>query len=188
MNLKTSLVSIIGPTQPERAQPQPPMTLPDGKWVGLDYPRRIPPLHRRGLRRWQRGVLALIRVLAGETYDYTCFRVTARLPGKVMPLHTLFFTQLLQHGRIPGADSERIVIRVAWRAGGQYEYAHHTRMALALLGRGGVHGQTNFSLWGEMAGRNVGSGSFGSPTLRPATLLGSQPVSSRHLGWREPGT
>ncbi len=31
-----------------------------------------------------------------------------------MPLHTLFFTQLLQHGRIPGADSERIVIRVAW--------------------------------------------------------------------------
>jgi len=130
MNLKTSLVSIIRPTQPGRAKPQPPMTLPDGKWIQLDYPRRIPPLHRRELRLWQRGVLTLIRVVAGETYDYTCFRVTARL-GKVMPFHTLFFMQLLR-GRIPDADTERIVIRVAWRAGGQYEYAHHTRMALAL--------------------------------------------------------
>jgi alkylhydroperoxidase family enzyme len=131
MSLKTTLVSIVRPSDAERAQPQAPMTLPDGKWIQLDYPRRIPPLHRRELRLWQRGVLTLIRVLTGETYDYTCFRVTARL-GKVMPLHTLFFTQLLQHGRIPGADSERIVIRVAWRAGAQYEYAHHTRMALAL--------------------------------------------------------
>jgi hypothetical protein len=60
---------------------------------------------------------------------------------------------------------------------------------LASLGEGGVHDQTKFALWGEVAGRNVGSGSSGSPTLRPATLLGPQPVSSdRHLGWREPGT
>ena len=57
--------------------------------------------------------------------------MTARL-GRVFPLHTLFFFQLLQHGRIPHADSERIVIRVAWRMGCQYEFAHHTRMALEL--------------------------------------------------------
>jgi 4-carboxymuconolactone decarboxylase len=131
MNLKTTLKSIIHQANPEDAEPQAPITLPDGKWIELDYPRRIPPLQRRELRLRQRAFLTLIRVLAGETYDYTCFRVTARL-GKVMPLHTLFFTQLLQHGRIPGADSERIVIRVAWRAGCQYEYAHHTRMAMAL--------------------------------------------------------
>jgi 4-carboxymuconolactone decarboxylase len=131
MSLKTSIVSIIRPSDPERAEPQAPMKLPDGKWIELDYPRRIPPLHRRELRLWQRAFLTLIRVLAGETYDYTCFLVTARL-GKVMPLHTLFFSQLLQHGRIPGDDSERVVIRVAWRAGCQYEYAHHTRMAMAL--------------------------------------------------------
>ena len=48
------------------------------------------------------------------------------------PLHTLFFSQLLQHGRIPQADSEQIVVRVAWRMRCQYEYAHHTRMALEL--------------------------------------------------------
>jgi len=131
MNIKTSIVSILHPSDPDRAKPQVPMKLPHGKWIEQDYPRRIPPLQRRELRLWQRGFLTLIRVLAGETYDYTCFLVTARL-GKVMPLHTLFFTQLLQHGRIPGADSERVVIRVAWRAGCQYEYAHHTRMAMAL--------------------------------------------------------
>ncbi|HTQ18124.1 carboxymuconolactone decarboxylase family protein [Mycobacterium sp.] len=131
MNIKTTIRSIVRPTDPEDAAPQPPITQPDGKWIEMDYPRRIPPLQSRELRLWQRGFLTLIRVLAGETYDYTCFRLTARL-GKVMPLHTLFFTQLLQHGRIPGDESERIVIRVAWRAGCQYEYAHHTRMALEL--------------------------------------------------------
>ena len=123
--------SIIRPTDPAHASPKAPIALPDGEWIGLDYPGRIPALPRSEQRLWQRGFLTLIRTLAGETYDYTCFGVTARL-GKVMPLHTLFFTQLLQHGRIPGADSERIVIRVAWRGGCQYEYAHHTRMALEL--------------------------------------------------------
>jgi alkylhydroperoxidase family enzyme len=131
MSLKTALVAVVRPSDPEQADPQEPITLPQGTWTEFDYPRRIPPLQRSELRLWQRGFLTLIRVLAGETYDYTCFRVTARL-GKVMPLHTLFFTQLLQHGRIPGADSERIVLRVAWRAGCQYEFAHHSRMALAL--------------------------------------------------------
>lgn len=131
MNSLTRLISVVRPADPEHADQQAPITLPDGTWIEQDYPNRIPPLHRHELRLWQRAFLALIRVLAGETYDYACFLVTARL-GKVMPLHTLFFTQLLQHGRIPAADSERIVIRVAWRAGCQYEYAHHTRMAMAL--------------------------------------------------------
>jgi len=131
MNITTSIRSIVRQTDPERALPQAPMRLPAGKWIELDYPGRIPPLQPREIPLWLRGFLAVIRVLAGETYDYTCFRVTARL-GKVMPLHTLFFTQLLQHGSISNADNERIVIRVAWRAGCQYEYAHHTRMALEL--------------------------------------------------------
>jgi 4-carboxymuconolactone decarboxylase len=127
MNLKTRLRR----TDPRDAVPQPPMALPEGQWIGLDYPRRIPALGRRELRRWQRMFLTGIRLGAGDTYDYTCFLVTARL-GRVFPLHTVFFSQLLQHGRIPQADSEQIVIRVAWRMGCQYEYAHHTRMALEL--------------------------------------------------------
>ena len=127
MTLKTRLRR----TDPTGAEPQPPMTLPDGHWIGFDYPGRIAPLTRRELRPWHRLFLAGIRLGAKDTYDYTCFLVTVRL-GRVFPLHTLFFSQLLQHGRIPQADSERIVIRVAWRMGCQYEFAHHTGMALEL--------------------------------------------------------
>lgn len=131
MSRINAVLSKIRPGAPEDAPPQPAMTLPEGNWIGLEYPRRIPPLTRRELRLWQRVFLAAIRIGAHETYDYTCFGLTARL-GRVFPLHTIFFTQLLQHGRIPQADSERVVIRVAWRGGVEYEYAHHTRMALEL--------------------------------------------------------
>jgi hypothetical protein len=98
----TSILSRIRRTDPKDAEPQPPMTLPDGQWIVLDYPSRIPPLTRRELRLWQRMFLAGIRLGAGDSYDYTCFLVTARL-GRVFPLHTLFFSQLLQRGRIPQA-------------------------------------------------------------------------------------
>lgn len=131
MPRNTSVLSVFRPDDPQAAAPQPPIVLPAGTWIGLDYPRRIPPLRRRELRRWQRAFLTAIRLGARDTYDYTCFLVTARL-GRVFPLHTVFFSQLLQHGRIPRADSERVVIRVAWRMGCQYEYSHHTRMALEL--------------------------------------------------------
>lgn len=114
MSRITAIVSKFRPGAPESALPQPPIALPEGTWVGLDYPRRIPPLTRRELPIWQRLFLTAIRIGADETYDYTCFGITGRL-GKVFPLHTIFFTQLLQHGRIPKADSERIVIRVAAR-------------------------------------------------------------------------
>lgn len=141
----TSTVSKIRPSDPRAAAPQPPFALPDGKWTGLDYPNRIPPLTKRELRLWQRAFLTAIRIGAGENYDYTCFGLTARL-GRVFPLHTVFFTQLLQHGSIPQADNERVVIRVAWRCGVQYEYAHHTRMALELgVSRAEIESLTNES-------------------------------------------
>lgn len=145
MSTKASILSLIRPSDPGRAAAQPPMALPDGHWIGLDYPRRIPPLNRRDLKLWQRMFLAAIRLGAGDPYDYTCFLVTARL-RRVFPLHTLFFSQLLQHGAIPQADSERIVIRTAWRMGCPYEYAHHTRMALQLgVPRAEVESLTNES-------------------------------------------
>ena len=43
MTLKTRLRR----TDPTGAEPQPPMTLPDGHWIGFDYPGRIAPLTRR---------------------------------------------------------------------------------------------------------------------------------------------
>lgn len=145
------LLSRIRTSNPSKANPQPSVRLPDGKWIGLDHPNRIPPLTRAELPRWQRLFLTAIRVGAGDNYDYTCFLVTARL-GRVFPLHTVFFSQLLQHGRIPQADSERIVTRVAWRMGCQYEYAHHTRMAMELgVSRAEVESLTDDSsdTWSE---------------------------------------
>ena len=69
MTLKTRLRR----TDPTGAEPQPPMTLPDGHWIGFDYPGRIAPLTRRELRPWHRLFLAGIRLGAKDTYDYTCW-------------------------------------------------------------------------------------------------------------------
>lgn len=138
-----SLLHALRPTDPRRAPRQPQITLPPGNWHELDHPRRIPPLSRPELTWWPRAFLAAIRIGAGDSYDYTCFLVTARL-GRAFPLHTLFFTQLLQHGAIAQADNECVVVRVAWRMGCQYEYAHHTRMALELgVPRATVESLTN---------------------------------------------
>jgi 4-carboxymuconolactone decarboxylase len=106
-----------------------PFTLPEGSWQGDLYPRRIPPLPRSRQRLFQRVFLAAIRRSTREKYDYNCFLVLARL-GRIFPIHAMLVSQLLRGGAISPADTERIVIRVAWRMGCQYEYAHHTRLAL----------------------------------------------------------
>lgn len=104
-------------------------TLPQGEWQGELYPRRIPPLPRGQQRLFQRFFLGVIRRSAHEKYDYNCFLVLARL-GRIFPVHAMLVGQLLRGGAIAGADTERIIIRIAWRMGCQYEYAHHTHLAL----------------------------------------------------------
>ncbi|WAJ45066.1 carboxymuconolactone decarboxylase family protein [Mycobacterium sp. Aquia_216] len=108
---------------------QPPFVVPEGDWQGELYPRRIPPLPRAQQRLFHRFFLAAIRRSAHENYDYNCFLVLARL-GRIFPIHAMLVGQLLRGGTISPADTERIIIRIAWRMGCQYEYAHHTRMAL----------------------------------------------------------
>ena len=107
---------------------QPRFQLPKGDWQGELYPRRIPPLPRGQQRMFQRFFLAVIRRSAREKYDYNCFLVTARL-GRIFPIHAMLVRQLLRGGAISPPDTERVIIRIAWRMGCQYEYAHHTRMA-----------------------------------------------------------
>lgn len=113
-------------TNPPVAQPR--FSLPEGDWQGHRYPGRIPPLPRGQQRLFQRFFLAVIRRTAREDYDYNCFLVLARL-GRIFPIHAMLVGQLLRGGAIDPADTERIIIRIAWRMGCQYEYAHHTRMA-----------------------------------------------------------
>lgn len=108
---------------------QPAFTLPEGGWHGDRYPGRIPPLLRGEQGLFQRFFLGAIRRRTRESYDYNCFLVLARL-GRIFPVHAMLVAQLLRGGAISPADTERVIIRVAWRMGCQYEYAHHTRMAL----------------------------------------------------------
>jgi 4-carboxymuconolactone decarboxylase len=110
------------------SETQPPFGLPEGSWQGDLYPQRIAPLPRNRQRLFQRFFLALIRRSTREKYDYNCFLVLARL-GRIFPIHAMLVGQLLRGGAIAPADTERIIVRVAWRMGCQYEYAHHTRMA-----------------------------------------------------------
>jgi 4-carboxymuconolactone decarboxylase len=102
--------------------------LPQGDWQDALHPRRIPPLPRSRQNRFQRFFLAIIRRSAREKYDYNCFLVLARL-GRIFPIHAMLVGELLRGGAISGADTERIVIRIAWRMGCEYEYAHHTQRA-----------------------------------------------------------
>lgn len=122
----TSLLRRNRPTNPTAIHPH--VSLPEGSWQGELYPGRIPPLPRGQQRLFHRFFLAVIRRSAQETYDYNCFLVLARL-GRIFPIHAMLVGQLLRGGAIAPADTERIIIRIAWRMGCQYEYAHHTRMA-----------------------------------------------------------
>jgi 4-carboxymuconolactone decarboxylase len=108
---------------------KPPFALPKGDWQGALYPARVPPLTRKERNVFQRLFLAIIRRSSGDPYDYNCFLVTARL-GRLFPIHTLLVSELLRGGKISPPDTERVIIHVASRLGCQYEYAHHTRMAL----------------------------------------------------------
>ena len=124
-----TLLQRIYPGKSKTPAARPSFALPKADWQGDQFPRRVPPLPRGQQRLFHRFWLAVIRRGAGDSYDYNVFLVLARL-GRIFPIHALLVSQLLRAGSINPSDTERIIIRVAWRMGSQYEYAHHTRMAL----------------------------------------------------------
>lgn len=75
-----------------------------------------------------RFFLKVIRKRTKEDFDYTVFTTLARL-GRIFPVHAYFVSQLLYKGRIPVADKERVILRVAHHMGCAYEWAHHSVMA-----------------------------------------------------------
>src|SRR5205809_1022004 len=106
---------------------QNPVQLPPGEWTLFTSPR-VAPADPSTLGRVARGVLWLVRRQTKEAADYNVFLVLARL-GKLFPAHTVFLSQLLGHTRLSGAEKELVVLRVAWRLGCAYEYAHHHHSA-----------------------------------------------------------
>lgn len=104
--------------------------LPAGEWTLFDTPR-VPPAPRASLGRVARGLLWMVRRQTKEPDDFNVFLVFARL-GRLFPAHSVFLSQLLGKTRLSGQEKELIVLRVAWRLGCAYEYAHHHRSAQEL--------------------------------------------------------
>ncbi|MFJ8156296.1 carboxymuconolactone decarboxylase family protein [Streptomyces sp. NPDC094468] len=104
-----------------------PRGLPAGDWH-LNGATRIAPLPRAERSTSVRFFLKVIRKVTREDFDYTVFTTLARL-GRIFPVHAYFVSQLLYKGRIPVADKERVILRVAHRTGCAYEWAHHSVMA-----------------------------------------------------------
>ncbi|MEU4883154.1 carboxymuconolactone decarboxylase family protein [Streptomyces althioticus] len=103
--------------------------LPPGDWHHL--PRaRVEPAAPRSLGPTARLVLRLIRRRARVPRDYNVFRTLARLRG-IFPAHAVFLSQILLKGRLPVAEKELVILRVAWRQGCVYEWSLHSPMATA---------------------------------------------------------
>ncbi|MFJ9352478.1 carboxymuconolactone decarboxylase family protein [Streptomyces sp. NPDC101237] len=122
-------------TQTVHAQPASPGGRPDGTPRGLpagnwhlNGATRIAPLPHEERSASVRFFLKVIRKVTREDFDYTVFTTLARL-GRIFPVHAYFVSQLLYKGRIPVADKERVILRVAHRMGCAYEWAHHSVMA-----------------------------------------------------------
>lgn len=104
--------------------------LPAGQWNVLDRPR-VPPLSSARVPIAARFVMAVIRRVEKTTQNYSVFTTFARL-GSIFPAHMVFLSQLLKRGRIPQAEKEIVILRVAWRLGCVYEWGHHVEMAKRL--------------------------------------------------------
>ncbi|MFJ6307509.1 carboxymuconolactone decarboxylase family protein [Streptomyces althioticus] len=103
--------------------------LPPGDWHHL--PRaRVEPAAPRSLGPTARLVLRLIRRRARVPRDHNVFRTLARLRG-IFPAHAVFLSQILLKGRLPAAEKELVILRVAWRQGCVYEWSLHSPMATA---------------------------------------------------------
>ncbi|MEU8951196.1 carboxymuconolactone decarboxylase family protein [Streptomyces sp. NPDC048489] len=104
-----------------------PKGLPPGNWH-LSGASHIAPLPHGERSASVRFFLKVIRKVTREDFDYTVFTTLARL-GRIFPVHAYFVSRLLYKGRIPIADKERVILRVAHHMGCAYEWAHHSVMA-----------------------------------------------------------
>ncbi|KSW25813.1 hypothetical protein AOX63_19270 [Pseudomonas sp. ADP] len=81
--------------------------------------------------------------------DMTVISTLLRL-GPLAPRYLLFVSNLLFKGGISRQDKERVILRVAWRTGSVYEWAHHVALGLdAGLSREEIDsfGQDDSPLW-----------------------------------------
>lgn len=100
---------------------------PKGNWQVLKKPR-VGPLPEPDQGFVQKIFLAITRRGAKSKTNLNVFSVFARL-GAIFPRYLLFLSHILMKGGISRVDKERIILRLAWRVGCVYEWAHHVHMA-----------------------------------------------------------
>lgn len=103
---------------------------PEGIWV---HPKeqRVSPLDEKYYTTFQRFLLWRIRKEAGSNVNLNVFRVFIRL-GNIFFKYLLFMLWIMQKGKIAWIEKEKIILRVAWRMGCVYEWAHHVHLGLKL--------------------------------------------------------
>jgi alkylhydroperoxidase family enzyme len=99
-------------------------------WVVLARPRVAP------LPRYEQGWLVRMVLRAsrlktdgpgGRGEVLNVFSTLARAPSLLLRW-LVFASGLMPYGKLPRADTERIILRVGWRTGSWYEWVQHVRL------------------------------------------------------------
>ena len=97
----------------------------DSHWRGLDAPR-IPPAQPPELNPLMRAVLAIAGRATGGPPPHI-FATLARHPSLFVSW-LVFAMRLMPRGRLPRAETELVILRVAWNCANRYEWDHHARI------------------------------------------------------------
>ena len=97
----------------------------DNHWRGLDAPR-IPPAQLREVNPLLRPLLAIAGRVTGGPPPHI-FATLARHP-KLFVSWLVFAGRLMPRGRLPRAETELVILRVAWNCANRYEWDHHVRI------------------------------------------------------------
>ncbi|HMO44439.1 MAG TPA: carboxymuconolactone decarboxylase family protein [Rubrivivax sp.] len=100
--------------------------LPEGNWRIVSP--RIPPMKREDCAPDQQKLLSELRRTQKSEKDMNVFMYLTRL-GPIFVHYFAFFVNMLFLGKIPRADKELSIMRLAWRTGTVYEWLHHQKVA-----------------------------------------------------------
>ncbi len=101
---------------------------PDGNWQLLPD-ARVSPLPEGKRNLMHKFILWMSRREGKSKEDMTVISTLLRA-GPLAPRYLTFVGNLLFKGRISRADKERVILRVAYRTGSVYEWAHHVALGL----------------------------------------------------------
>jgi AhpD family alkylhydroperoxidase len=98
-----------------------------GHWRELDAPR-VPPLEVEQLNIAVRGVVkAAGLAVGGGGRPPNLFLTLGRHP-RLFTAWLAFAAQMMPRGTLPRADTELVILRVAWNCRCRYEWDHHVRL------------------------------------------------------------